>query len=214
MGEVNDVLKTYLLKNFGFNEPIFSTELNIEGISPTALRQNLKRLVDSGFLSRFDQGIYFIPKNGLLLDNAYLDPMQVVIRKYISDGKDTYGYITGASFANELGLSTQMPAVVDIVSNKEATNGRVVKIGPQLVRIRKGVTYISRDNADLLQILDCIAQCERYSELKSENAGEKIKKYIRDKNFTQKQLADVSRYITGYTAKKLIEWGIIYEFAA
>ena len=38
--------------------------------------------------------------------------------------------------------------------------------------------------------------------------------YMRKKKFTKKQLSDVSSVLTGATAKKLIEWGIIYEFAS
>ena len=32
--------------------------------------------------------------------------------------------------------------------------------------------------------------------------------------FTKGQLSDVSSALTGATAKKMIEWGIIYEFAS
>ncbi len=36
---------------------------------------------------------------------------------------------------------------------------------------------------------------------------------IKKKKFTKGQLSDVSSALTGATAKKMIEWGIIYGFA-
>ena len=38
--------------------------------------------------------------------------------------------------------------------------------------------------------------------------------YVKQKGFTKEQLSEVSSAITGATAKKMIEWGLIYEFAA
>lgn len=35
--------------------------------------------------------------------------------------------------------------------------------------------------------------------------------YVRQKRFTKEQLSEVSYAINGATAKKLIEWGIIYD---
>ena len=39
-------------------------------------------------------------------------------------------------------------------------------------------------------------------------------RYMRKKHFTKEQLSEVSSILTGATAKKLIEWGMIYEFAS
>ena len=51
---------------------------------------------------------------------------------------EIYGYVTGESFANQLGLTTQMPAVIEVVTNREATNGRTITVGSERVRIKKG----------------------------------------------------------------------------
>ena len=54
--------KQYLIENYGYNEPIFLNELKIEGMSDNAVRQSVKRLAMSGFLERYDNGIYYIPR--------------------------------------------------------------------------------------------------------------------------------------------------------
>ena len=57
-----EALYGYLIKNYKENEPIFLAELQIEGMSSSNLRQQLKKLADSGTLKGFDTGIYFLPK--------------------------------------------------------------------------------------------------------------------------------------------------------
>ena len=52
-------LYNYLLANYKENEPILSASLSISGISPTNMRQQLKKLTDSGKLKRFDSGVYY-----------------------------------------------------------------------------------------------------------------------------------------------------------
>lgn len=136
----------------------------------------------------------------------------VITRKYIQNKSETYGYITGLSFANELGVTTQIPAIIEVVTNKEATNGREVQVGSQKIKVKKSKLEVSSENADLLQLLDIVAKIEKYSELTEKETIERLKKYIRKKKFTRKQLAEVISMISGSTAKKLIEWGMIYEF--
>ena len=122
--------------------------------------------------------------------------------------------MNGISFINQLGLSTQMPAVMEIVTNNEATNGRMVTIGNQRIRIKKPVIDITERNADLLQLLDGIGQIEKYAELNKDKSVETILSYVKEKKFSKEQLSEVASAISGATAKKLIEGGIIYEFAS
>lgn len=208
------MLKAYLMENFGYNEPIFLNDLSVEGLSENAVRQSVKRLVANGFLERYDSGIYYIPKQGGLLGKSYLDPSLVIMRKYVQNKSETYGYITGISFANQLGLTTQMPAIIEVVTNRESTNGRLITIGNQKVRVKKPTVTISDSNVELLQLLDSIGQAEKYTELSLEETIETMISYVKQKRFTKEQLSEVSSSITGATAKKLIEWGMIYEFAS
>lgn len=207
------MLKDYLIENYGYNEPIFLNDLAVEGLSENAVRQSVKRLVASGFLERYDNGIYYIPKQGGVLGKSYLDPSAVIMRKYVQSKSETYGYVTGISFANQLGLTTQVPAVIEIVTNREATNGRLITIGMQRVRIRKAPIEVSNSNAELLQLLDSIGQAEMYTELPMKETIDTLVGYVRKKRFTKEQLSEVASVITGATAKKMIEWGMVYEFA-
>ncbi len=152
------MLEKYLMEKYGYNEPIFVSELSVPEMSANTMRQAIKRLADTGFLKRYDTGIYYIPKQSKLLATSYLDPYTVILRKYVKDDTDTYGYLTGVSFANQLGLTTQMPAVIEIVTNKESTKGRTVMIGGQNVRVKRSLIPITEKNASVLQFLDTVSQ--------------------------------------------------------
>lgn len=216
MGEGVDtcMLKEYLEKNYGYNEPIFINEIQLEGLSENALRQYFKRMLGAGDLARFDTGIYYLPKVPQLLKKSYLDPMKVIIRKYIQSTTETYGYFAGATFANQIGLTTQMPATLEVVTSKESTKGRTVTVGSQTVRLKRPVTTITSENAGLLQFLDAVSQAEKYSELSNSDTGVLLKNYAKQRNYSKELLSSVLSRITGSAAKKLIEWGIIYEFTS
>lgn len=207
------MLKEYLEETYGCNEPIFISEIKLDNLNDNALRQYFKRMVKSGDLIRFDTGIYYLPKQSRLLKKSYLDPLKVVSRKYIQNGSETFGYFSGAYLANQLRITTQMPATIEIVTNKEATKGRIVTIGGQNFRLKRPSTMITDKNVLLLQFSDAISVSEKYAELPLSETTAILKQYIRQNNFTRKQLSDILPYMTAQTAKKLIEWGLIYEFA-
>lgn len=206
------MLKEYLEKTYGYNEPIFINEIQLDSINDNSLRQSFQRMVKSGDLIRFDTGIYYLPKASRLLTKSYMDPLKVITRKYIKNSSSTFGYFSGAFWSNQIGLTTQMPAVIEIVTNKEATKGRIVTIGNQTVRLKRPAISISQENSELLQFIDTVKQMDRYTELTPQDTINLLKKYIQKKGFTQSQLNAVIPAITGTTAKKLLEGGFVYEF--
>ena len=101
-----------------------------------------------------------------------------------------------------------------MVSNFVASNGRVVMMGTQRRRIKKSTIPVNGTNAELLQLLDSISQAEKYTELTKKETIEVLISYVKQKKFSKELLTEVLPALTGATAKKLIEWGIIYEFAS
>jgi hypothetical protein len=208
------MLADYLIETYGYNEPIFLSDLCDETANDNAMRQSIKRLVNYGILARFDNGIYYLPKPSRLLGKSYLDPTKVIVRKYIKNNTNTIGYFTGATFANQLGITTQMPSILEVTTNKESTKGRIVTIGNQKVRIKRPAIEITSKNAALLQFLDAISQIENYAESSDIEIQDIFRKYLKEKNFSRSELRSVASVITGTTAKRLIEGGLIYDFAS
>ena len=141
------MLKEYLEKTYGYNEPIFISDIQLNGINDNALRQSFKRMLKSGDLARFDTGIYYLPKSPRLLKKSYLDPMKVIIRKYIKNSTETYGYFSGAAFANQIGLTTQMPAILEIVTSKALSSKGSAVASPSMNSIPSSCSLAKQMNS-------------------------------------------------------------------
>lgn len=85
MALMNDVY-SYIENNYQTNEPIFLSELNIPGMKAVSVRQQMKKLTESGQLKRFDTGIYYIPKKSMFRSGSSLSVDEVIRRKYLADG--------------------------------------------------------------------------------------------------------------------------------
>ena len=110
------MLYEYLCSNYKPNEPIFVADVSLP-VSNVNLRQMFKILCDSGKIRRFDTGVYYIPKESRLKGGVPLGADTVARYKYISRNGRVDGYYSGYTFANQLGVTTQVPYMVEIVSN-------------------------------------------------------------------------------------------------
>lgn len=93
---------------------------DLKGTTPAAASKALARLAKQGVLTRVGKGLYFAPKDTLIGESK---PSETSITLKRLEGKTRP---TGASAANILGLSTQMPArpqLVAFVSNPPKNAG-------------------------------------------------------------------------------------------
>lgn len=198
-----------LLKKFGCNEPILVSELNDFEDSSTNIRKSLSRLSKSGKLTRFSQGVYYIPQE-TKLGKTPLNAKKVARRKYIENGVETYGIYGGLSLRNQIGLTTQVPNVIEIVTNKEASRRRAVQIGKQKVILRKSRVAINKRNYKILEVLEVLTDTEKLS---SEQIG-KLVSIIKDAQLSKSELSECISKYPARTAKRLLESGVLYEIAS
>lgn len=141
---------------YGSNKPLVFEE--IQRVLSRYSMQRVYQLIDiaiaEGKLQRFENGIYYVPTK-TIFGISKLDPAKVVFRKYVedNDGK-TYGYYSGLTLLNGLGLTTQVPNIIEVVTNKEASRVREVYVGKQKVRLRRARVPVTNENADALAVLD------------------------------------------------------------
>ncbi len=193
---------------FGYNEPILLNEINIPGISAVYIRQMLTRLVKRGLLERYGQGVYYIPTT-TVLGKSRLSAKKVYEKKYISDGKSVYGFYAGLSLENTIGITTQVPNIIEIVTNKESSRLREIIIGKQRIRLRKSIIEITNQNIKTLEFLDLMSRIN-LGEMSQENK-DKLRKYLRQQQLKQ---TEVFKYISKYssrTSKNIIESGAIND---
>lgn len=132
------MLYEFLKDNYKEAEPIFFSDIVIKGITKSAVNQQLKKLCDEGKLQKYENGIYYLPKKSRLKTNVGVNADTVARYKYVSRGGKVDGFYSGNTFANQLGISTQVPNKVEIVSNNMAAKVREVPIETRFV---KGILF-------------------------------------------------------------------------
>lgn len=173
------MLLNYLQKNYKVNEPIFVSDIDLP-VTDTNLRQMLKVLCDNGQIFRYDTGIYYMKGVSRLKGGISLSASEVARYKYISRNNQINGYYSGYTFANQLGLTTQVPYTIEIVSNQASAKCREVRLKNQKIMLRKPRTKITKDNYSVLQLLDLLKDWEKYVDDDMSMAAERIRAYIRE----------------------------------
>lgn len=189
------MLYEFLVNHYSAGEPIFISDIKLEGMSCVNLRQQFKNLADMGKLLRYDNGIYFIPKKSRLNGGGRPTADTVAYYKYISRGNGVEGYYTGHTFANQLGLSVQVPYKVEITSNNMAAKRREVSIGERCYIVRKAVVPVSEENYRTLQLLDLLKDLDDYMDDCNGDSAEQLRAYVRRSGVSR---ADIDRYILNY----------------
>jgi len=200
----------YLKSEYGTNEPIYVEEIQFKDYSRSWIFKELKKLVDSGELKRFDTGIYYFPLK-LSFGEGRLNSRKIAERRFLTDGSEVYGYIAGLSLLNLAGLSTQVPNFLELVTNNESTRVRDIQVGNQRVRAHRSRTTVTSDNVNTLQFLDLMNiitpndmdETERYM----------LSKYIKASGVTRASIMQNAGFFPAKAMKNMIESGAVYELA-
>ncbi|SOE57411.1 hypothetical protein SAMN05720781_1262 [Fibrobacter sp. UWT3] len=191
------MLLEFLKSKFGPGKPIFTEDAEPLGLSAGNLRQQFKKLVDAGELSRFEPGVYFLPDP----NHEYypISSNMVAEYKYITDGNEIYGYYSGYTFANQLGLCLQVPYKEEIVTNNTTAIAREVKVGKIPFFIRRAKVAVTKENRNVLQLLDLLKDVEEYTDYCcEEEAPDIIRRHILRNKILR---ADVDKYIENFPLK-------------
>ncbi len=172
------MLYDFLLKNYGTNKPIFVSEIMFGSMTQNNIRQQFMNYASNGKLKKYDTGIYFIPSDSIFKSGSQLSQNDVIEKKYLVSGGERCGYISGINFANAIGITTQVPAGTELVTNKASKDYRETTLASEKIIIRKPRTLIDKSNYKTLQLLDLFKDLESYSELSEDELGDKIKLYM------------------------------------
>lgn len=203
------MLYGYLIENFKPYEPIFTADIDIDMVG-NSLRPKLKELCDSGKLCRYEAGVYYLPGKMKLKGLTPISASAVARSRYVNRRGKVRGYYSGYTFANQIGLSLQVPYVQEIVTNEASAKVREIDIKGQKFIIRKPKAEVTEENVYTLQFLDFLSDIDKYLDGSSENILDKLEKLIKDEKIT-KELIDT--YISLYPTKvykNLYVTGVVY----
>ena len=206
-----ETLYEYLLDNYKENEPIFLADLQVDGMTRTNVRQQIKKLTDTGKVKRFDNGIYFLPKKTILKSGSQLAPEKVLECKYLRDKDERCGYVSGLMFFNQMGLTTQVPMMYEVVSNKATNDYRETSLAKSRVIVRKPKVPVTEKNYKALQFLDMLKDVDVYSEVTGKPLQDRLYRYMDDANLSISEMEPYFAYYPDKLYKNLVETRVIYN---
>lgn len=203
-----------LSEKFNINEPIFTEE--ILGLFPEYSRAQVFRYIgkakENKEIVQFVKGVYYIPKITFWGDLSSITADSVIEKKYLRNADQTYGIYGGVKLLNNFSVTTQMAAVIEVVTNNETTRCREIKINGRRFILRKSRCEINKNNYAAYTILQLFNDFTEQDKL-DESSRRRLFEYIKNRKVTQKQLLDLSMQFPARTTKKLIGSGVINEIA-
>ena len=206
-----ETLYEYLLDNYKENEPIFLADLQVDGMTRTNVRQQIKKLTDTGKVKRFDNGIYFLPKKTIFKSGSQLAPEKVLECKYLRDKDERCGYVSGLMFFNQMGLTTQVPMMYEVVSNKATNDYRETSLAKSRVIVRKPKVTVTEKNYKALQFFDMLKDVDVYSEVTGKPLQDRLYRYMDDANLSISEMEPYFAYYPDKLYKNLVETRVIYN---
>lgn len=185
-------LYEYILKHYEEAEPIFFSDVEMPDITKSAINQQFKKLCDEEKVKKFDTGVYYLHKEPSFKHGAVICADVVALYKYVSRNGIAYGFYAGGTFVNQMGLSTQVPQKVEIVTNGCSSKLRTIMIQNSPFIIRKPVVPITNDNVHVLQLLDLLKHYDTLVDEDINTAKTNITKFIHYYNITKQ---DIDLYI-------------------
>lgn len=151
---------------------IFLEDLAVGDLEYGQKKDAIQKLVRDENLVRLEPGIYSFP------DDKF-SPMDIVHAKYILRNGKHIGYLTGESFAYEVGLRDDPAKRIGLISNKESLlHGRNRTIQGVDLKIHGSRVPVSDDNYVVLAVLTYLVSAKRWGYTTVENQNEILRKYL------------------------------------
>ena len=196
-----------LKTKYGINKPILLRDITYKGYSQAWIYKQLCSLCEEGRLIKFDKGVYYIPQN-TVLGTSRLNPIDVIEKKYVETDNEIIGYYSGTAFLNQIGISTQVPNLIEIYTNNESSRVRDVKVGRQQVRLRKTRVSVTNKNAATLALLEMMNSSQARQLDKKQR--EMCEQYIRKNGIKRSDIIEYSKYFPDSVMRNLIESEVIF----
>ncbi len=165
----------------------------------------IERLIKDGIIKRISTGIFYIPKKSIFGELKPSD--EELIKPYLfNKNGERIAYITGTSFYNSIGLTTQIPRVIKIASRDKRIyiSTKNVKATPV-----KSYVDVTDSNFKLLQILDALKDFKSIPDLNIDSAIIVLKSVISKLSSTEKK--NLIKFAISYPPRVIAFLGALME---
>jgi len=139
------------IANIAFGCVFTASDFPVDVTKQKTVNKVLENLTKAGKIRRLSKGRYYKTKMtefGELLPDSYQ-----VVKDLLTDNGKLIGYITGYQIFNELHLTTQVSAILQIGTIKDKKS---MKRSYYRIKFVKQWNTITKENIPLLQLLDCL----------------------------------------------------------
>jgi hypothetical protein len=170
-----------------------------------AATKAVERLVIKGILQRYSKGIFFRPKKTIF---GEIGPSESeILGRYLYNKGKQVAYITGSALYHRMGLTTQVPSVLQI-----ASKGERIRINNGTVQARPAKSYVdvSADNVSQLELLDALKDFRQIPDLDRSVAISVLS--ARLKQMSTDELGRLSGYAQAYPPRVGALLGALLDF--
>lgn len=205
----------YLVNTYGYDTPIFLKDVRIGGKSKAAIKESFYRAAKDGKIEKKKNGVFFVRSDKEFGSGIGVEDVlekKFIYKSDIAPGFESLfpiGYYSGQTFLNKIGISNQVPMILEITTNNTSSKKRFYTCGRATAIIRKARTKVTYQNCRILQFLDMFYFLT-LDEVKENK--ELIKNYIKKMQFQKFNFYENIKFYNDDTLKKLVEGGIIDAF--
>jgi len=148
--KITEIVKNKI-ENITYGYVFTAGDFPVDITKQKSVNKVLENLTKVGKIRRLSKGRYYKTKTtefGELLPDSYQ-----IVKDLLEENGKPIGYITGYQIFNELGLTTQVSAILQIgtIKDKKSTKRSYYRI-----KFVKQWNTITKENIPLLQLLDCM----------------------------------------------------------
>ena len=209
-------LVSYLKEIYGYDTPIFIKDVRIGRKSKTAIREEFYRATKRGDLSNDGPGIYSIINKTNELEGAVtfekILEAKFLVSDFVQEGFEPLfkeGYYSGYTFLNMIGITYQVPAILEVTTNKTSSKKYIYSALGRSAIIRRARTEVTFQNYKELQFFDMFYFLT-IDEIKDNK--KLIVDYAKNNGINKQSFLKYSKFYGAQTIKKIVEGGIIDAF--
>ncbi len=196
--------------NFKVNTPIFRKEIEIlfKEYSPIYTYQLIKKACDLNLLVHYSMGIYYLPTElPFNLGQSTISPRDILVKEFIECENEVFGIYTGLALQNSFGLTSQVPSLISVTSNKESSRGREIIINDEHYMVSKSRTNITSSNVYAYTLLELFTISNGIP--MNERGMVNVNLFIKEHDITREDLLDLAKYFPSRTLKNLLIYGLL-----
>jgi hypothetical protein len=186
----------------GFVFTANSFEVTVD--NPKGVSKALNDMVEAGVLRKLSKGRFYKPQIGKF-GELPIDTYQTVKDLLEKDGK-MVGYLTGYSAFNDLMLTTQVPAVLQIGMRREK---KALLRGIYCISFVRQENTITKENIPLLRLLDCLRFFKNIPDTTPNEVCKKLLYLL--KELDEQQIIKIKKLALNYTPQAIALLGAMLE---